>query len=180
MASEAIDTGSTPVGRTSLRSKRSKERRLSRRRHTSFFEYAQADCLYRFETTAWQASLFRSKERRLSRRRHTSFFEYAQADCLYEVNVSFSHRLRPGRPAMNGFFYVYILRSETEDHYYVGRTKDLKSRLQKHNQGGCVHTAQFAPWFIETSIAFRSEEKAIAFEKYLKSGSGREFSRRHF
>jgi hypothetical protein len=30
------------------------------------------------------------------------------------------------------------------------------------------------------SIAFRSKEKAVVFEQYLKSGSGREFARRHF
>lgn len=80
---------------------------------------------------------------------------------------------------MDTVHYVYILRSELGDHHYVGRTKDLEARLQKHNQGGCAHTAKFCPWHIETSIAFRDEGKAIAFEQYLKSGSGREFSRRH-
>jgi len=33
---------------------------------------------------------------------------------------------------------------------------------------------------IEKPIAFASEAKARAFEKYLKSESGREFARRHF
>jgi hypothetical protein len=42
------------------------------------------------------------------------------------------------------------------------------------------HTAKFRPWKVETAVAFSSETKARAFEKYLKSGSGREFSRRHF
>ena len=32
----------------------------------------------------------------------------------------------------------------------------------------------------ETAISFRSEQKAIRFEKYLKSSSGREFARRYF
>ena len=80
---------------------------------------------------------------------------------------------------MNTNYYVYILKSEQGDHHYVGRTKDPQSRLQKHNQGGVPHTAKFCPWHIETAISFRSEEKAIDFERYLKSGSGREFSRRH-
>jgi len=80
---------------------------------------------------------------------------------------------------MNTNHTVYILRSEQGDHHYVGRTRDLKSRLQKHNQGEVPHTAKFCPWYIETSIVFRDEEKAVAFELYLKSGSGREFARRH-
>jgi len=71
---------------------------------------------------------------------------------------------------MNTNHTVYILKSEQGDHHYVGRTRDLQSRLQKYNQGGVPHTAKFCPWYIET---------AIAFEIYLKSGSGREFSRRH-
>ena len=55
-----------------------------------------------------------------------------------------------------------------------------KKRLLEHNQGKCPHTAQSKPWRIETAIAFRSEGKAGAFERYLKSGSGREFARRDF
>ncbi|MDD3276715.1 MAG: GIY-YIG nuclease family protein [Kiritimatiellales bacterium] len=77
-------------------------------------------------------------------------------------------------------YYVYILKSEQGNHHYVGRTADLQACLQTHNQGGCSHTAMFRPWHIETAVAFWNEEKAIAFELYLKSGSGREFSRRHF
>ena len=33
---------------------------------------------------------------------------------------------------------------------------------------------------METAICFRSTVKAREFEKYLKSGSGREFARRQF
>lgn len=44
-------------------------------------------------------------------------------------------------------------------------------------QANVAHTAKFRPWRIETAISFRSESKAMAFEKYLKSGSDREFAR---
>jgi len=81
---------------------------------------------------------------------------------------------------MNSFHYVYILTSPETGRYYVGQTSDLQARLKKHNEGGCSHTAKFCPWKIETAVAFRSKEKAITFERYLKSGSGREFARRHF
>ncbi|MEO8044058.1 MAG: GIY-YIG nuclease family protein [Spartobacteria bacterium] len=82
---------------------------------------------------------------------------------------------------MRRFLYVYILVSETDAmKHYTGITHDLSGRLGEHNRGHCPHTAKYKPWRIETAVAFASEEKARAFEKYLKSGSGREFARRHF
>lgn len=81
----------------------------------------------------------------------------------------------------NSYFYVYILRSEAdESKHYVGYTQNLEKRLKKHNEGGCTHTKKYKPWKIETAIAFTDKEKALSFEKYLKSHSGRAFSRKHF
>ena len=78
-------------------------------------------------------------------------------------------------------FYTYILRSiEHPEQRYIGHTADLRERLIKHNKGDVPHTAKFRPWKIETYIAFDSEEKAISFEHYLKSGSGHAFAKRHF
>lgn len=82
---------------------------------------------------------------------------------------------------MKNFHYVYILESQLEpDHFYTGSTTNLANRLKKHNEGGCPHTAKFRPWEYKNYFAFNSKEKALRFEKYLKSGSGREFARRHF
>ncbi|MEI6970242.1 MAG: GIY-YIG nuclease family protein, partial [bacterium] len=64
--------------------------------------------------------------------------------------------------------------------HYVGTTEDIAARLAKHNHGSVPHTAKHRPWRIETCIAFSCVAKALAFETYLKSGSGREFARRHF
>ncbi len=78
-------------------------------------------------------------------------------------------------------YYVYLIESlSVQGRRYVGMTTDLERRLLEHNQGKCPHTAQHRPWRIETAVTFRSEGKARVFEKYLKSGSGREFARRHF
>jgi predicted GIY-YIG superfamily endonuclease len=77
--------------------------------------------------------------------------------------------------------YVYLLRSEScPEQRYVGLTNNLKSRLQQHNAGGSPHTAKFRPWILHAYFAFSDKERAAAFEQYLKSGSGREFGRRHF
>ena len=79
------------------------------------------------------------------------------------------------------FHYTYILESEINtEHHYTGVTQDLEARLQSHNAGQVPHTAKFRPWRIETAIAFRSREKAAAFERYLKSHSGRAFAAKHF
>jgi putative endonuclease len=82
---------------------------------------------------------------------------------------------------MKTFFYVYILVSEIDKTlHHTGMTEDLGERLEEHNQGAYLSTSRHRPWRIAISLAFRSESKARAFERYLKSGSGREFARRHF
>jgi putative endonuclease len=82
---------------------------------------------------------------------------------------------------MVSFHYVYILQSSLDrDRFYVGLTEDLKARLAKHNSGEVPHTSKFKPWRIKTAIAFTDPNRAAAFERYLKSGSGRAFAKRHF
>jgi predicted GIY-YIG superfamily endonuclease len=77
--------------------------------------------------------------------------------------------------------YVYLLKSiRFSKEYYVGLTTSLKERLKQHNEGLSNHTAKFRPWKLIVFVGFVEEEDARQFEKYLKSGSGREFSRRHF
>ena len=81
---------------------------------------------------------------------------------------------------MKGFTYVYVLLSEKGGtHRYTGLTDDLEARLKSHNQGNNPHTSKYRTWQIEAAIAFRSREKAAAFEKYLKSHSGRAFASKH-
>jgi len=84
-------------------------------------------------------------------------------------------------PARGTFRYVYVLVSEVDaSRHYIGVTDDLHERLNHHNAGSSPHTAKYRPWHIETCTAFCDPDKALAFERYLKSGSGRAFARRHF
>ncbi len=76
--------------------------------------------------------------------------------------------------------YVYILESLDSEHFYVGVTDDLRARLEKHNAGEVPHTSKYGPGRIRTYVAFSDEKQAFAFEKYLKSGSGRAFAKKHF
>jgi predicted GIY-YIG superfamily endonuclease len=73
--------------------------------------------------------------------------------------------------------YVYLLQSiDFPDQNYVGLTDDLRSRFEKHNAGESPHTSKYKPWRLVTYLAFSKEEMAIAFERYLKSSSGRAFA----
>jgi putative endonuclease len=74
--------------------------------------------------------------------------------------------------------YVYILKSTVGDHFYVGITGDLRARIAKHNTGGVFHTSKHRPWRVKTYIAFDNEKQAFSFERYLKSPSGRAFSKK--
>jgi predicted GIY-YIG superfamily endonuclease len=74
--------------------------------------------------------------------------------------------------------YVYILESLDSEHFYVGITDDLRARLAKHNAGEVPHTSKYGPWRIKTYVAFSDAAQAIAFEKYLKSASGRAFAKK--
>lgn len=82
------------------------------------------------------------------------------------------------RTAWEGaIWYVYIIRSlANPEQQYVGASEDLKRRLADHNAGKSVHTAKFKPWELLWYCAFPDKFKALEFEKYLKSHSGRAFS----
>ena len=79
---------------------------------------------------------------------------------------------------MPKFFYVYILQTENGQHHYVGLTEDLRERLQEHTCGRSPHTSKYGPWRLKTYLAFSNQGAAVEFEKYLKSGSGRAFSKK--
>ncbi|MDP1730678.1 MAG: GIY-YIG nuclease family protein [Devosia sp.] len=75
--------------------------------------------------------------------------------------------------------YVYILRSKSNsERFYIGVTRDLRERLARHNAGEVSHTSKYGPWEIRTYTAFSDEGQAFAFERYLKSGSGRAFAKK--
>ena len=76
---------------------------------------------------------------------------------------------------------VYILQSVPRpDRYYTGVTERLEDRIEEHNRGLDHHTRSLRPWQLVVAIQFSDRQKAFEFERYLKSGSGREFAKRHF
>jgi predicted GIY-YIG superfamily endonuclease len=77
--------------------------------------------------------------------------------------------------------FVYVLRNADQNpSFYVGLSSDVGARVADHNAGRCPHTASRKPWQLHVVIEFSDEDRAIRFERYLKSGSGRAFAKRHF
>ena len=75
---------------------------------------------------------------------------------------------------------VYVLRSCVDrTRYYTGVTSEWQSRLAAHNAARCSHTADGRPWALDVLIQFTDARRALAFERYLKSGSGSAFAKRH-
>ena len=67
--------------------------------------------------------------------------------------------------------YVYVLKCKNGD-YYKGNTADLRERFKRHTEGQVPATVHNLPVSLAFYCAFQDKYKAIAFEKYLKSGSG--------
>ena len=76
---------------------------------------------------------------------------------------------------------VYVLESVScPARHYTGLSSNVAERLLYHNDGHCFHTAKYRPWRVLVVIEFADGSHAAQFEKYLKSGSGRAFAKRHF
>ena len=72
--------------------------------------------------------------------------------------------------------YVYILKCADNTFY---TTSDLDERLSRHAKGENIYTKPRRPVILVTYIAFTDKYLAFAFEKYLKSGSGKAFAKKH-
>ena len=110
--------------------------------------------------------LLRKKERR--RASHVPMLP--KRDMSMESSASYGGHRPPDRTC----WFVYILACKNGSHY-VGCTNDLSDRLRRHNCGHVRATSYRRPLVCVTYVVFLNKYKAYAFEKYLKSGSGRAF-----
>jgi putative endonuclease len=70
--------------------------------------------------------------------------------------------------------YVYILQNK-QGKIYIGQTKNLEERLLQHNETGEGFTSKYRPWELVYHESYPTRSVAMRREKYLKSGSGREW-----
>jgi len=81
---------------------------------------------------------------------------------------------------MEKFTYVYILQSKMNPNcFYTGITRDLRERLIRHNSGKVPAYSKIEALAVKTYIAFSDAQRAIEFERDLKSASGRAFLKKH-
>ncbi|MCU4177811.1 GIY-YIG nuclease family protein [Carboxylicivirga sp. N1Y90] len=66
-------------------------------------------------------------------------------------------------------YYTYILYSPHFNKFYYGQSQNLKTRLEKHNNGQVQSTNRYKPWVIYAYKELKSRPEAIAFEKKLKN-----------
>lgn len=72
-------------------------------------------------------------------------------------------------------FYTYVLINIKDKKLYIGWTKDLKNRLSLHQKGLVDSTKVRRPLKLIYYEACHDKEKAIAREKYFKTGFGRRY-----
>jgi len=74
----------------------------------------------------------------------------------------------------NNMWYVYILKSINSGEMYKGLTKDLEDRLKRHFSGRESTTRKMLPLELKHVEICENRIEARKFEKFFKSGFGRE------
>ena len=80
-------------------------------------------------------------------------------------------RVRVPSPAQMSF-YVYILKSEIVEKFYIGFTSDLDRRIKLHNSPRARWTKKYQPWVLIHSEEYESRAEAVRRERALKSFKG--------
>jgi putative endonuclease len=84
-----------------------------------------------------------------------------------------------GKPTSQ-MYYVYLLQSRSHPaQQYIGLTRPPQT-TGATQQRNVTSYQEVCLWGLLAYFAFKSEAIASAFERYLKSGSGRAFVKRHF
>lgn len=69
-------------------------------------------------------------------------------------------------------YYVYVLQSQIDKNWlYVGYSNDLKTRFQRHNEGGVRSTKAKKPFVLVCYEAYKHKSDAAQREYELKNNS---------
>ena len=80
-------------------------------------------------------------------------------------------------------YTTYIIEN-TKNKKYTGSTENIEERLSMHNntnlQQARFHKTTYkkGPWRLVFKKEFKTRKEALVFEKYLKTGKGREWLER--
>ena len=70
--------------------------------------------------------------------------------------------------------FVYILKSIKSERHYVGLTNNVDRRFLEHNNGWVSKTKFYRPYLLVHVELTEDLRNARSFEKFFKSGYGRE------
>ena len=96
--------------------------------------------------------------------------------------------LPAGRQARNasllryncGMYFVYVLKSLNKNYRYVGLTHDVVQRVARHQTGRERTTRTYRPFQLGHIEKFVTRIEARRREKYLKSGTGKEWLKEQY
>ncbi len=77
-------------------------------------------------------------------------------------------------------YTVYVLKSITRTYLYVGMTNNIERRFLEHQRGKERTTSPYRPFNLVYTENFSLRVEARKQEKYLKSGSGKEWLKRNY
>ncbi len=77
-------------------------------------------------------------------------------------------------------YYVYILKSLKDGNLYIGKTNDIKRRIEEHNSGQTQSLKNRIPLILLESIECYDEPSARKLEKEYKKGYKREEIKRKY
>lgn len=72
-------------------------------------------------------------------------------------------------------YFVYLIQSRQDMGWYIGYTEDVYQRLEAHNNGKNLSTADRRPFRLIYFEAYLHKMDALGRERFLKSGSGHRF-----
>jgi putative endonuclease len=72
-------------------------------------------------------------------------------------------------------YYSYVLQTDKDNEFYIGFTKDLKLRFEKHEKGLVESTKNRRPMKLIYYEACLNQKDGTKCEKYLKTYNGKRF-----
>lgn len=72
-------------------------------------------------------------------------------------------------------YYTYVLKSDVDNNFYSGFTKNLKLRFEQHRKGQVESTRERRPLHLIYYEACLNQEDASKRERYFKTYNGKRF-----
>jgi putative endonuclease len=71
--------------------------------------------------------------------------------------------------------FLYVIKSLRHNFRYVGITKNIERRIERHNKGHNLSTKNYKPFKLLLNENFNNYKEERRREIFLKSGQGRKF-----